>query len=62
MSIEDPSAKRAQEMRDKAQQLEQSAQHAADPAERQRLTEKALHIREKSEQMYGPGAGSMDPM
>ncbi|MFG2989444.1 DUF6381 family protein [Streptomyces sp. NPDC048257] len=62
MSIENPNGKRAQEMRDKAQELEQAAQHATDPAERQRLTEKALHIREKSEQMNGPGAGTMDPM
>ncbi|MFE6272060.1 DUF6381 family protein [Streptomyces goshikiensis] len=62
MSVEDPSGKRAQEMRDKAQELEQAAQYAADPVERQRLTQKALHIREKSEQVYGFGAGTMDPM
>ncbi|WP_448700606.1 DUF6381 family protein [Streptomyces avidinii] len=42
--------------------MEQAAQHATDPAEQQRLTRKALHIREKSEQMNGPGAGTMDPM
>ncbi|WP_405533089.1 DUF6381 family protein [Streptomyces avidinii] len=62
MSIDSPSGKRAREMRDKAQELEQATQHATDPAEQQRLTKKALHIREKSEQMNGPGAGTMDPM
>ncbi|MER5779148.1 DUF6381 family protein [Streptomyces sp. NPDC002039] len=56
-----PSA-RARQMRDEAQELEQAAQRAMDPAERQRLTQKALHIREKSEQENGPGAGTMDPM
>ncbi|MGW5852033.1 DUF6381 family protein [Streptomyces sp. NPDC055254] len=62
MSVENEPSKRAQEMRDKAQELEMAAQHAADPAERQRLTEKALRIREKSEQENGPGSGTMDPM
>ena len=62
MSVENEPSRRAQQMRDKAQELEQAAQHAADPAERQRLTEKALRIREKSEQENGPGSGTMDPM
>ncbi|MFE9629423.1 DUF6381 family protein [Streptomyces sp. NPDC006463] len=62
MSDDSGPSMRAQEMRDKAQELEQAAQRATDPAERQRLTEKALHIREKSEQENGPGSGTMDPM
>ncbi|MFJ7591224.1 DUF6381 family protein [Streptomyces sp. NPDC097617] len=62
MSFENPSVKRAQEMRDKAQELEQAAQYATDPAEQRRLTQKALHIREKSEEVNGPGSGTMDPM
>ncbi|MEV7723632.1 DUF6381 family protein [Streptomyces sp. NPDC087917] len=62
MSDENRPSERARQMRDKAQELEQAAQHATDPAERQRLTEKALHIREKSEQENGPGSGTMDPM
>ncbi len=49
-------------MRDKAQELEQTAQHATDPVERQRLRDKAMRIREKSEQVYGRGSGTMDPM
>ncbi|MEU3405278.1 DUF6381 family protein [Streptomyces sp. NPDC006670] len=55
-------SERAREMRDKAQELEQAAQRATDPAERQRLLDKALHIRSKSEEQNGPGAGTMDPM
>ncbi|GAA0273498.1 DUF6381 family protein [Streptomyces polychromogenes] len=55
-------SERARQMRDKAQELEQAAQRATDPAERQRLRDKALHIREKSEQENGPGSGTMDPM
>nr|WSX53440.1 DUF6381 family protein [Streptomyces sp. NBC_00974] len=62
MSGENQPSERARQMRDKAQQLEQAAQHATDPAERQRLTDKALHIREKSEQENGRGSGTMDPM
>lgn len=62
MSDENQQSRRVQQMRDKAQELEQAAQHAKDPAERQRLTDKALRIREKSEQENGPGSGTMDPM
>lgn len=62
MINESQPSQRARQMRDKAQELEQAAQRAADPAERQRLIEKALHIRKKSEQENGPGSGTMDPM
>ncbi|WP_329371091.1 DUF6381 family protein [Streptomyces sp. NBC_01483] len=62
MSIENQPSKRARQMRDKAEELEQAAQHATDPAERRRLTDKAMHIREKSEQENGRGSGTMDPM
>ncbi|MET9610971.1 DUF6381 family protein [Streptomyces sp. NPDC006512] len=62
MSNENQPSERARQMRDKAQELEQAAQHAADPAERRRLTEKALRIRRKSEEENGPGSGTMDPM
>ncbi|MBT2470647.1 small hydrophilic protein [Streptomyces sp. ISL-66] len=62
MSGENQPSERARQMRDKAQELEQAAQHATDPAERQRLTAKALHIRQKSEQENGRGSGTMDPM
>ncbi|MCY0928906.1 DUF6381 family protein [Streptomyces sp. H27-H1] len=49
-------------MRDKAQELELAAAHAQDPVERQRLRDRAIHIREKSEQENGRGSGTMDPM
>ncbi|MFF2127406.1 DUF6381 family protein [Streptomyces olivochromogenes] len=62
MSIENQPSKRARQMRDKAEELEQAAQHATDPAERRRLTDKAMRIREKSEQENGRGSGTMDPM
>ncbi|MET9699909.1 DUF6381 family protein [Streptomyces sp. NPDC006529] len=62
MSDQNQPSEQARQMRDKAEQLEQAAQRAADPAERRRLTDKALHIREKSEQENGPGSATMDPM
>ncbi|MCM1966641.1 DUF6381 family protein [Streptomyces sp. NPDC002812] len=62
MSNESQPSQRVRQMRDKAQELEQASQRATDPAERQRLIEKALHIRKKSEQENGPGSGTMDPM
>ncbi|MFJ7271689.1 DUF6381 family protein [Streptomyces sp. NPDC099050] len=55
-------SERSQQMRDKAQELEQAAQHATDPVERQRLKDKAMRIRERSEQENGRGSGTMDPM
>lgn len=62
MSGSSQPSERVRQIRDKAQELEQAAQHATDPAERKRLMDKALHIREKSEQENGPGTGTMDPM
>ncbi|KOU23343.1 hypothetical protein ADK52_17790 [Streptomyces sp. WM6372] len=62
MSGDSQPSKRAQQMRAKAEELEQAAQHATDPAERQRLTDKAMRIREKTEQENGRGSGTMDPM
>ncbi|MEV7617693.1 DUF6381 family protein [Streptomyces sp. NPDC089799] len=62
MNGESQPSERARQMREKAEELEHAAQRATDPAERQRLTRKALHIREKSEQENGPGSGTMDPM
>ncbi|MFJ3908845.1 hypothetical protein EDE04_1037 [Streptomyces sp. 2132.2] len=53
---------RVRQLRDQAEELERAAQHAADPEERQRLRDRALRIREKSEREYGRGSGTMDPM
>ncbi|MFB8398134.1 MULTISPECIES: DUF6381 family protein [Streptomyces] len=52
----------AGEMRQKAEQLELQAQRAADPAERDRLMEKAVHLRAKCEEVGGPESATMDPM
>ncbi|MFF8731561.1 DUF6381 family protein [Streptomyces sp. NPDC015171] len=62
MSTENQPNERVRQMRDKAEQLEQAAQHSADPAERRRLTDKAMRIRRQSEQENGRGSGTMDPM
>jgi hypothetical protein len=48
-------------MRQKAQEMEQAAQRASDPQERQRLQDKARKLREQSEQQGGPSEG-LDPM
>ncbi|MEU9004655.1 DUF6381 family protein [Streptomyces sp. NPDC059982] len=62
MSGENQPSERVRQMRDKAQGLEQAAQRASDPADRQRLTDEALRIREELERVEGPGTGTMDPM
>ncbi|MCC0093537.1 MULTISPECIES: DUF6381 family protein [Streptomyces] len=62
MSGDSRPSERAQQMRAKAEELEQAAQHATDPAERQRLKDRAMRIREKTEQENGRGSGTMDPM
>ncbi|MFF4582038.1 DUF6381 family protein [Streptomyces sp. NPDC001373] len=62
MSKDGGTNERARQMRDKAQELEQAAQRATDPAEQKRLRDKALHIRQKSDEQNGPGSGTMDPM
>ncbi|MEV0987933.1 DUF6381 family protein [Streptomyces sp. NPDC049949] len=62
MSGDSRPSERAQQMRAKAEELEQAAQHATDPAERQRLKDRAMRIREKTEQEDGRGSGTMDPM
>ncbi|MFF4104464.1 DUF6381 family protein [Streptomyces sp. NPDC001903] len=62
MSGDSQPSKRAQQMRARAEELEQAAQHSTDPAERQRLKDRAMRIREKTEQENGRGSGTMDPM
>ncbi|MFK0235257.1 DUF6381 family protein [Streptomyces vinaceus] len=62
MDAEDRPNERVRQLRDQAEELERAAQHAADPEERQRLRDRALRIREKSERENGRGSGTMDPM
>ncbi|MFE2474840.1 DUF6381 family protein [Streptomyces sp. NPDC059389] len=62
MSGDSQPSERARQMRARAEELEQAAQHATDPSERQRLKDRALRIREKTEREDGRGSGTMDPM
>ncbi|MEK0099282.1 DUF6381 family protein [Streptomyces sp. NPDC056002] len=52
---------RTQQMRAKAQDLEQAAERATDPQERQRLKDKARQLKEQSEHMGGSGKPDIDP-
>ncbi|MFF1688006.1 MULTISPECIES: DUF6381 family protein [unclassified Streptomyces] len=60
MSAADKSG-RAQQMRAKAQDLEQAAERATDPQERQRLKDKARQLKEQSEHAGGTGKPDIDP-
>ncbi|GAA1267006.1 MULTISPECIES: DUF6381 family protein [Streptomyces] len=53
---------RAQQIRAKAQDLEQAAERATDPQERQRLKDKARHLKEQSEQAGSAGKPDIHPM
>ncbi|MEU3726698.1 DUF6381 family protein [Streptomyces sp. NPDC031705] len=62
MSGESQPDEQVRHIREKAEELELAAQRSTDPAERQRLTDKALHIRQKLEEVHGPESATMDPM
>ncbi|MFD9302582.1 DUF6381 family protein [Streptomyces sp. NPDC060048] len=62
MSVAGESGSRAQQMRDQAAKLEQAAGRATDPAERQRLKDKALRLSEQSKKESERGLGDVDPM
>ncbi|WP_405831191.1 DUF6381 family protein [Streptomyces sp. NBC_00105] len=62
MSVSGESGSRAQQMRDQAAKLEQAAERATDPAERQRLKGKALRLSEQSKKESERGLGDVDPM
>ncbi|WP_069170104.1 DUF6381 family protein [Streptomyces griseus] len=51
----------AQQMRDRAKDLENSAERTADPEERQRLTDEARRLRARSEQASGMASGDIYP-
>ncbi|MGW6480530.1 DUF6381 family protein [Streptomyces sp. NPDC055059] len=53
---------RAQQIRAKVQDLEQAAERTTDPAERQRLKDKARHLKEQSEQAGSTGKPDIHPM
>ncbi|WP_330334116.1 DUF6381 family protein [Streptomyces sp. NBC_00536] len=50
MSVAGESGGRAGQMRAKAQELNEAAERAADPQDRQRLKDKAKRLQEQSEQ------------
>ncbi|MCX5607008.1 DUF6381 family protein [Streptomyces sp. NPDC048255] len=62
MSVAGEPGSRAQQMRDQAAKLEQAAERATDPAERQRLKDKALRLSEQSKKESERGLGDVDPM
>ncbi|MER7196201.1 hypothetical protein CG723_09105 [Streptomyces sp. CB01635] len=62
MSVAGESGDRAQQMRAQVQKIEQAAERASDPAERQRLKDKARRIEEQSKKESEPGRGGVDPM
>ncbi|MFH8733350.1 DUF6381 family protein [Streptomyces sp. NPDC017964] len=62
MSVAGESGDRAQQMRAQVQKIEQAAERASDPAERQRLKDKARRIEEQSKKESEPGRGGIDPM
>ncbi|MFD7778854.1 DUF6381 family protein [Streptomyces sp. NPDC059753] len=50
------------EMRARAADLEQAAERATDPQERQRLKDKARQLKEQSEHAGGTGKRDIDPI
>ena len=59
MSSVSESGGRAQQMRAKAQELEDAAERATDPEERECLQDKANHLTEESKRTGGKGPDDM---
>ncbi|TXS05142.1 hypothetical protein EAO73_12855 [Streptomyces sp. col6] len=55
MSVADETGGRARRIRAKAQEMQEAADRAADPQERQRLQDKARRLRERSDQVTTQG-------
>ncbi|MEK0100300.1 DUF6381 family protein [Streptomyces sp. A475] len=62
MSAAGEPSRNAQQMRARAADLEQAAERATDPQERQRLKDKARELKEQSEIAGGTGKRDIDPM
>ncbi|MDN3296326.1 DUF6381 family protein [Streptomyces ficellus] len=62
MSVPDKSQGRVRQLREKALELDQAAERASDPEQRQRLKDKARRLREQSEQESGLAGRDIDPM
>lgn len=61
MSTAGESAGHVQQMRAKAQEMEEAAKNATDPGERRRLQDKARKLRSLSEQESGMASGDINP-
>ncbi|MFF5643817.1 DUF6381 family protein [[Kitasatospora] papulosa] len=62
MSVAGESGGRLRQLRAKAQELNEAADRATDPEQRQRLQDKARRLREQSEQESSRNDRGMDPM
>lgn len=62
MSVAGESGGRVRRLRAKAQELNEAADRATDPEQRQRLQDKARRLREQSEQESSMNDRGMDPM
>ncbi|MFF4243162.1 DUF6381 family protein [Streptomyces sp. NPDC001822] len=62
MSSAGESGGRVRQLRAKAQELNEAADRATDPEQRQRLQDKARRLREQSEQESAMTDRGMDPM
>ncbi|MEV3929980.1 DUF6381 family protein [Streptomyces sp. NPDC053728] len=62
MSVAGESGGRVKQLRAKAQELNEAAERATDPEQRQRLQDKARRLREQSEQESSMTDRGMDPM
>ncbi|MGX1675966.1 DUF6381 family protein [Streptomyces sp. NPDC055400] len=61
MSAAGESGRDAEQIRARAADLEQAAERAADPQERQRLKDQARQLKEQSEHACAPGKPDFDP-
>ncbi|GAA1257748.1 DUF6381 family protein [Streptomyces aureus] len=61
MSVAGESGRDAQQMRARAKDLEQAAERATDPQERQRLKDQAHRLKEQSEHAGGTRKRDTDP-
>ncbi|MEU0126342.1 MULTISPECIES: DUF6381 family protein [unclassified Streptomyces] len=62
MSVAGESGGRAQQLRTKARELEEAADRATDPEQRQRLKDKSRRLREQGERESAMTDRDMDPM
>lgn len=62
MSVADETGGRAERIRAKAQEMQEAADRASDPQERQRLTDKARRLQERSDQVDTKGDHGLNPL